>query len=210
MNSEERTAGEADSPELPESFSREPLDDVHAVFVGQLPDELTLDAVQFAELWSQHPNEYHEITIRGKLVKTPRWQQAFGREYTYTGQTKPALPVSDLIRPFLDWAQNNIDRRENGVLLNWYDGTLGHYIGKHRDSTVNLIEGAPIVMISFGDARPLRFRPWRGTGFEDVICENGGVVIMPWETNLHWTHEMPRSKAWKGRRISMTIRAFGG
>jgi alkylated DNA repair dioxygenase AlkB len=113
-----------------------------------------------------------------------------------------------MLKPVLEWAQHKIDARGNGILLNWYDGTLGHYIGKHRDSTVNLVQGAPIVMVSFGDKRPMRFRPWNGAGYTDIRCENGGVIVLPWETNLRWQHEMPKSKSWHGKRISMTIRAF--
>jgi hypothetical protein len=33
---------------------------------------------------------------------------------------------------------------------------------------------------------------------------------MPWETNLALKHEVPRSASAKGRRISITARAFTG
>ena len=64
--------------------------------------------------------------------------------------------------------QAEIEPRLNGLLLNWYDGGVGHYIGKHRDSDVNRVEGTAIVTLSFGEARVFRVRRWRGQGFLDV------------------------------------------
>ena len=61
--------------------------------------------------------------------------------------------------PVLEWSRSEIHDGLNGVLLNWYDGTLGHYIGKHRDSTTNMVSGTPIVTVSLGEARVFRLRP---------------------------------------------------
>lgn len=137
------------------------LDEHREFHCGRLPDALVPDEAGFESLWAMHPEEYHEITMHGRRVKTPRWQQAYGRDYHYTGRTNTALPLTDKLTPFLRWANETIDPRLNGLLLNWYDGSRGHYIGKHRDSVTNMIEGAPIVTISLGDERIFRLRPWR-------------------------------------------------
>ena len=94
------------------------------------------------------------------------------------------------------------------MLVNWYDGNLGHYIGKHRDDTRDLVKGSPIVTISFGEERPFRLRPRKGNGFTDFPAREGAVFVMPWETNLEWTHEVPCHRKHQGRRISVTLRAF--
>src|SRR5690242_2852393 len=106
-----------------------------AVLVGMLPDELVPDGVRFAALWDLHPTDYHTIQMHGRPVKTPRWQQAYGADYHYTGNTNPGLPVTPIMTPFLAWAQRTLEPSLNGLLFNWYDGALGHYIGPHRDST---------------------------------------------------------------------------
>ncbi len=67
----------------------------------------------------------------------------------------------------------------------------GHSIGKHRDSDVNRIQRTPIVTLSFGEARAFRLRPRRGQGFIDAPVVHGGVILMPWATNLVVTHEVP-------------------
>jgi alkylated DNA repair dioxygenase AlkB len=184
------------------------LDAEHHVLVGELPGELVPDAAGFEALWSLHPTDFHEIVMHGRKVRTPRWQQAYGADYHYTGNTNRALPPTPEMERFLAWAQKAINPRLNGLLFNWYDGAAGHYIGKHRDSEVNRIEGTPIVTISFGEGRPFRLRRWRGEGFVDVPAENGGVIVIPWATNRAYTHEVPARRGARGRRISVTIRAF--
>jgi alkylated DNA repair dioxygenase AlkB len=110
--------------------------------------------------------------------------------------------------PFLSWAREAVDARLNGLLFNWYDAERAHYIGKHRDSTKNMIEGAPIVTISLGASRLFRLRPWRKPGIVDLEADHGAVIVIPYATNLEWTHEVPHRAADHGRRISITLRGF--
>jgi len=146
--------------------------------------------------------------MHGKLVQTPRWQQAYGRDYFYTQRLNRALPILPAMQPFLDWGVKAIDAQLNGILINWYDGTLKHYIGRHRDSTADMVYGSPVVTISLGDERIFRLRPWKGQGIRDFPATNGTVFIMPWDTDQAWTHEVPRRARDCGRRISITLRAF--
>jgi hypothetical protein len=124
------------------------LASAYKISTGPLPDRLLLDEGAFADLWALHPNEYHQIRMYGRLVATPRWQQAYGHDYRYTGNLNKALPVPTAIKPLLDWARKTVEPRLNGILINWYDGSKGHYIGPHTDSPEGLIEAAPIVTIS--------------------------------------------------------------
>lgn len=185
-----------------------PLGDACEVLVGQLPRELVPGPEAFEALWELHPREFHEIMIHGRQVRTPRWQQAYGADYHYTGRVNRALPLVSPMDAWLAWSRASFDVRLNGLLLNWYDGTEGHYIGKHRDSDVHRIEGSPIITVSFGEERAFRMRPWRGEGFTDIPAVNGGVIVIPWATNRAFTHEVPASSRARGRRISVTLRAF--
>ncbi len=193
------------------NFERHDLGDEHVFFTGWLPTQLVPDVAQFESMWTMHPVEYHEVKIHGRLVCTPRWQQAFGMDYHYSGGVNRALPLPSILKPLVAWAKDTIDDRLNGVLLNWYEGKLGHYIGRHRDSTVNMVSGAAIVTMSFGEGRIFRLRPWpaaRGKERRDFEAGNGTVFVMPFETNLAWTHEVPAARNWTGRRMSVTFRAF--
>src|SRR5262245_32211378 len=115
-------------------FEAVALDEHGRFYRGQLPDELIFSGEQFETLWQLHPEEYHVIQMPGGPVRTPRWQQAYGADYHYTGRTNRALPVPPLLEPLVSWCRQNIDERLNGVLLNWYEAQQGHYIGPHRDS----------------------------------------------------------------------------
>jgi len=48
----------------------------------------------------------------------------------------------------------------------------------------------------------------RGRGVVSFEAAHGSVIILPWATNLHCKHEVPHRKSAKGRRISITARAF--
>lgn len=184
------------------------LDDVHYIERYNQVTSFILNTTEFETLWAEHPEEFHEVVMHGKLVKTPRWQQAYGKNYEYTGSRNNALPISEIHRKYLDWCREKIDARLNGLLLNWYDGSSKHYIGKHRDSTRGLLKGSPIVTISHGEERIFRFRPWRAEGFRDFLVRNGDVIVIPWETNKRFTHEVPHFSKYHRRRISVTLRAY--
>src|SRR5262245_53182881 len=187
-------------------FERHDLDGSHSFFAASLPAALTITQPQFDELWALHPEDFHEIMIHGRPVKTPRWQQAYLKDYEYTGNINKALPhLPPALSPLLAWVQRAIDGWLNGVLLNWYEGGLGHYIGAHRDSREGLIEGAPIVTVSLGQERTFRLRPWKGEGFRDFPAKHGTVFVMPYDTNLTWTHEVLHAARHTGRRISVTF-----
>jgi len=185
-----------------------------AIFLGRLPDRLRLDAEGFERLWALHPARPHEVTMYGRRCQTPRWQQAFGADYVYSGNVARAKPTPPILRPLWRHLQDAIDPRLNGILVNWYDGALGHYMGPHRDTTGQLISGAPIVTVSFGQERVFRLRP-RGVGAptgssagRDLLLSDGDVLVLPFETNRIFTHAVPRLARHRDRRISVTLRAF--
>lgn len=194
--------------EVPLGFERRPLDASHEIWVGSLPDGLLRSNEHFEALWDLHPPEFPTIKLRGRLVPLPRWQEAYGANYRFSGITMVAMEIPDVLEPFFEWARDAADVRLNGALLNWYDGKLGHYIGRHRDSTIGMVIGAPIVTISLGETRVFRVRKWKGAGVVNFLVSNGSALVMPYATNLAWTHEIPKTKRATGRRISITLRAF--
>src|SRR5262245_16641753 len=136
-----------------DGFERVDLGGGCEVWRGELPAELMPEQGVFDEFWNLHPGDFPEGKFYGKLVKCPRWQQAFGRDYRFSGNTSIAMPLPELVQPYLKWVRVAIDARLNGVLVNWYDGALGHYIGPHRDSRAGLVKGSPIATLSLGEER---------------------------------------------------------
>lgn len=192
---------------LYKDFDYTELETGHRFWTGRLPEDV-LSLLNSEELWQLHPPEFSEILIHGRRVKTPRWGQAFGRDYRFSGQLSHAAPIPQILKPILSWCRDAVDHQLNGLLLNWYDGALGHYIGKHRDKTTGMVDGSPIVTVSFGEARIFRLRKWKGKVKMDFVAQDGDVFVIPFEMNKCWTHEVPKSTRYQGRRISVTIRAF--
>lgn len=180
----------------------------HRLYIGQLPSELIPGEEDLRAWWELHPAEFPEILMYGRPVKAPRWQQAFGMDYRFAGRVSRALPIPALLAPLLAWSTERVDHRINGLLLNWYDAGLEHRIGPHRDKVGDLVVGTPIVTVSLGAERVFRMRPWRSTGVRDFAATHGTVFVMPFSTNLAWTHEVPHRAHDRGRRISVTARAF--
>jgi alkylated DNA repair dioxygenase AlkB len=200
-----------DGADVMEAFTEHVLFDRYRFLSGQLPHDLARQGRErFEELWELRPAEFHRVSqpFTGKSIPLPRWQQAYGRDYRYTGSVNVALPIPPSLELYLAWARKQFDARLNGLLLNWYDATQRHYIGSHRDSTSGLVEGIPIVTISLGANRAFRLRPLRGKDVADFEAGHGAVFVLPWETNLRLKHEVPHRARNSGRRISITVRAF--
>jgi len=188
-------------------FDRVVLPDGNPFFIGHLPDELIPDERVFESMWKLRPKDFHEITVHGKKTKTPRWQQAFVNDYEFSGTKNVALELPSQFELVVNWAKSQVDPRLTGVLANWYDPALKHYIGGHHDKIGGLVEWSPIVMISFGGDRVFELTHVLCSK-KDFVCTNGSVFILPWITNLSWKHGIPKRAKYDKRRISVTIRAF--
>ncbi len=137
------------------------------------------------------------------------WHADPGLGYRYSGVTHPP---ADWTPPLLEV---RVRLREllgtfnaNGVLLNRYrDGRDS--IGRHADREDDLIHGAPIVGVSFGESRTIRFRRM-GRGRQETIdqeLEDGSVLIMYGECQRTWTHEIKKQPERVGERLSLTFRS---
>ena len=110
--------------------------------------------------------------------------------------------------PLRAWAREAIHDRLDALLVNWYDGELGHYIGPHHDTTKQMVPDAPIVTVSLGEERVFRLTQPKIKERRDFPARDGTVFVLPYDTNLAWKHQVPRSAKRRGRRISVTLRTF--
>lgn len=103
---------------------------------------------EFKRIWDLCPKERGKVMVYGEK-ETPRFQQSYIRDYTFSGVESKALPLPKELERYLKWA-NLIPQYEgkfNQVLLNFYsDGT--QYIGPHSDSEKQLFPDSPIMTIT--------------------------------------------------------------
>jgi hypothetical protein len=69
------------------------LESGHSFFESRVPEELMWDDKRFNWEWIRHPAERHVVKMFGKWMETPRYQQAYGANYSYTGSRNNALAV---------------------------------------------------------------------------------------------------------------------
>ena len=115
---------------------------------GKIP--LTLNEEQYQELWESHPIERNVIFIYNKQHKVPRWQQAYGKNYNFSGNTAIAKPITPLLEKYINWANEHEKKQGrvgglNGILVNWYQNGE-HYIGWHSDDESQLMKNPPYTL----------------------------------------------------------------
>jgi alkylated DNA repair dioxygenase AlkB len=181
------------------------------VIQGNLPKNI-IDLYNFESLWNLHPEEYGQIKIFNKLINTPRWQQTYCKDYWYSGMLHEALLLPEEFQIFYDWI-NTLDMglysgKFNQLLINWYrDGN--HYIGKHSDNESQIVKDSPIMSISLGSKRKFIIRDKKTSDIVlDLEMVNNSYLIMCGEMQKNYTHEVPKDKKIKDRRINITMRQF--
>lgn len=170
-------------------------------------------------MWSKHPKEFAKITIYGKKVNIPRWVGLYGdRQYYYSAGQATVKPTSEL--PRIEQAlvkikefQKQIGHSTKGYgpcLVNWYDASLGHYIGHHSDNELEILKHSNIWTISYGATRCFELKNKLTKETTRVTVEHGDALIMGGKTQETHTHSVikPRVAERNGKRISLTFRAF--
>jgi alkylated DNA repair dioxygenase AlkB len=94
----------------------------------------------------------------------------------------------------------------NSVGLNFYrDGRDS--VAPHNDHLYEIIAGYPIALISLGATRLMTIRSkTRPRRIFDLDLEDGSLLLMSYETQLHYNHGIPKTRTVIGPRISVALR----
>ena len=172
------------------------------------PSALRPDAAGFEALWAIHPDDYHVIQMHGRPVKTPRWQQAYGADYHYTGRTNAALPVPPVLEPFRSWAREAVDepaQRPAPQLVRRRARPLHRAAPRqHQGHGPPAPPSSPSRSARGGSsASPIP----AGSSRRDFPADRGTVFVMPYDTNLAWKHARGAACSMRPEG-SLTFRAF--
>ena len=80
-------------------------------------------------------------------------------------------------------------------------------VAPHNDHLDEIVRGFPIVLLSLGATRRMTIRakePPRRTLHVDLAA--GSLLLMSYETQLHYTHGIPKTRQRVGPRISLAFR----
>lgn len=167
-------------------------------YVPHFVDAATADA-WFAALRSGVPWRTERRTMYDREVDVPR----------LIGHFRLDPPSDSIPAPIVEAARRVVDRLDvpfNSVGLNLYrDGRDS--VAPHNDHLNELRKGFPIALVSLGATRRMTIRakapPKR---LIHVDLEAGSLLVMDYETQLHYTHAVPKTTEPVGERISLAFR----
>ena len=154
--------------------------------------------------------ESDQIRMYGKLIITKRkvaWYGDMDYEYTYSKNTKRALPWTEELLKLKSMAEEKAKEKFNSCLLNLYhDGDEG--MGWHSDAEKELKKDGPIGSISFGAERKFVFKHKETKETISLILEHGSLLLMKGTTQTNWVHRLPPTRLIIKPRINLTFRTI--
>lgn len=152
--------------------------------------------------------QHEEFRMFGKLIKMRRksaWYANNEEAYTYAGLKRIANPWTQELKRIKDKINNAFGMSFNSCLANYYhDGNDG--MGFHSDNEKEMNPDSPIVSISFGAPRMMKFKHRNGQLTKEHVLENGSAVNMIPPLQDYWKHAIPKSKKITEPRINLTFR----
>ena len=169
--------------------------------IAYVPGVLSADVARawFAELRDGVPWKSQRRRMYDRDVDVPRLMAHFRLE----GE---AERVPDVVRAAADTVIAATGVPFNTVGLNFYrDGRDS--VAPHNDHLGEIVAGFPIALLSLGDTRRMTIRakepPRRAL---HVDLEAGSLLVMSYETQIHYTHGIPKTREPVGGRISLAFR----
>lgn len=174
------------------------------------------------ELSLDKPTTRHTIKMFGKDVLIPRFQQAYGKSYTYSGTEAISVPFTEVLDEVKIVVMDVVDEdlkeilkdpslyAYNMCLVNWYDNG-DHHISPHSDDERQLISGSTIASVSLGSTRKFVLAPKKdieGAVALKLDLEDGDLIIMGGTTQKTHVHSVPKDPKCDSLRINITFRVF--
>ncbi len=152
-----------------------------------------------------------EISLFGRRHLIPRLNAWYGEEaYTYSGtRFEPASWPAEL-RQLKVQVESASGLKFNSVLINWYRSGQNS-MGWHSDDEKCLGDTPQIASVSLGDSRRFLMREKsrhknKKTKKQEILLEDGSLLLMLGETQKLWQHALPKTAKNKSDRINLTFR----
>lgn len=166
------------------------------VYERGLVDEATAQQ-WFEQLRDEVPWQAQRRPMYNRIVEVPRLTAGFRL-------ASDRLPVP--IREVAAWLARRTGAPFNAVGLNYYrDGRDS--VAPHGDKLHMLVPGHPVALVSLGAIRRMTIRakqPPRTPIHVDL--EPGSLLLMSYDSQLHYEHGVPKTREGVGPRISLAFR----
>jgi alkylated DNA repair dioxygenase AlkB len=149
------------------------------------------------------------------LLDSPIWRQQrrvmYERELDVPRLTAHfAIDADNLPWPLdvaLERVRAHTGEQFNSIGLNLYRNEHDS-VAMHNDRLNDLVEGHPIALISLGETRRMQIRNKKQAAHRrmDLDLASGSLLLMSWDTQLHYDHGIPKQSHPAGPRISLAFR----
>jgi len=151
-----------------------------------------------------------QAVLFGKRIITKRkvaWYADKPFKYTYSNNTKQALPWIDELLELKEIIEENIEQSFNSCLLNLYhDGSEG--MAWHSDAEKELKKNGAIASLSLGAERKFSFKHKKTKDIVALTLHHGSLLVMRDTTQSHWLHRLPPTKTVNKPRVNLTFRTM--
>lgn len=165
-------------------------------------------------LANELPWEQPEIIVAGQKHRIPRMQVWYGDPgavMRYSGMRFRPQIWHPLILQIKQRLEDLCKTSFNSVLVNLYRNGQDS-VSWHADDEYELGPQPHIASLSLGATRVFKFKSrnkiaeTQGQKPQQLILENGDLVVMKGDTQKHWLHCVPKCDISTPRRINLTFR----
>ena len=149
------------------------------------------------------PTRQNRIRMFGKWLDEPRLTAWYGPAYQYSNIAWEPQPLPPFLQALATRISQETGRPLNAVLLNHYR-TGADGMGWHRDNEPE-IDQTLVASISVGATRRFSVKPVSGGDAVSVDLAHGDLLLM-WELQTDWKHQLPKTKKGVGERFNLTFR----
>jgi alkylated DNA repair dioxygenase AlkB len=162
----------------------------------------------FLKLQNEIPWQQDSITVYGKNHLQPRLTALYGNEgkpYGYSNIIMQPHPWTPLIIYIKEEVEKICNENFSTVLLNNYRNGQDSN-GWHADNEKELGRNPVIASVSFGAERVLQLKHNTLELKQNIVLQNGSLLIMRGTTQHFWKHQIPKTKKEIDPRINLTFR----
>ncbi len=169
------------------------------------------EAKQYYQDFLQHIDWQNDrVKLFGKEIITKRKIAWYGDEkftYTYSNDTKTALPWTDELLGMKQIVELKTKERYNSCFLNLYHNG-SEAMGWHTDDEPELLANGAIASVSLGATRKFVFKHKESKEKVEVMLASGSILVMKGSVQHHWLHRLPPTKKVNTPRVNLTYRTI--
>lgn len=164
----------------------------------------------FNQLIENTPWQQDSIVLFGKTHLQPRLTALYGnngKSYSYSNITMHPNRFTPLLINIKEKIEAVCNENFTTVLLNLYrDGNDSN--GWHADNEKELGRNPIIASLSLGEERVFHIKNNTKDEKLKLNLENGSLLLMKEGSQIHYKHQLPKTKTAKKPRINLTFRTI--